>query len=94
MGEHLLCKQEVVGSIPIASTKAYCLYQDVARRSCVSDRLMGRRGGLKGNTVLPAARAAGRLFVIVNRSWISVGFRIPVCKGDGNCGSSKVSDAE
>ncbi len=47
MGEHLLCKQEVVGSIPIASTKTLRGEQDVACRRCVSEWLAGRRRGLK-----------------------------------------------
>ena len=72
MGEHLLCKQEVVGSIPIASTK-----------TSLVGSVVGQTTPPERNTVSPVACATGRLFDIVNRSWISVGLRAPVRKGDG-----------
>ena len=52
MGERLLCKQEVVGSIPITSTTAQTMRSVVCRdvrqrRACAARARMqhGRRGG-------------------------------------------------
>ena len=54
MGERLLCKQEVIGSIPFTSTTAQCAWRIVASRG--SGCLCNRESGLVQERAPSSAR--------------------------------------
>ena len=63
MGERLLCKQEVIGSIPFTSTTS----SEVARCPAPAGEGDDAKSGKDPFSCAPAFGSSTRLFVIVNR---------------------------
>ena len=63
MGERLLCKQEVIGSIPFTST----ISSEVAGCPAPAGQDDDRKSGKDSFSHAPALGPCMRLFVIVNR---------------------------